>query len=70
MLIGETAIGQVAGQAANIPGLFAGVSSAGLLGFVWFDVAQDDGIYHQDWRLEGNPDAIAAFRAAAAAYLK
>jgi mannan endo-1,4-beta-mannosidase len=70
MLIGETAIGQVAGQAANIPGLFAGVSSSGLLGFVWFDEAQDYGIYHQDWRLEGNPAAVAAFRAGVATYLK
>jgi mannan endo-1,4-beta-mannosidase len=70
ILIGETAVGQVAGQAAMIPGLFAGVSTAGLLGFVWYDLAQDDGIYHQDWRLEGNPAAVAAFRAAAAAYLK
>ena len=66
ILIGETAIGQVAGQAANIPGLFAGVSKEGLLGFVWYDQAQNDGIYHQDWRLEGHPHAIAAFRAAAA----
>jgi mannan endo-1,4-beta-mannosidase len=69
MLIAETAIGQVTGQAAAIPGLFAGVSSAGLLGFVWYDQAQDDGIFHQDWQLEGHPSAIAAFRAALAAYL-
>jgi mannan endo-1,4-beta-mannosidase len=69
ILIGETAIGQVSGQAANVPGLFAGVSSSGLLGFVWYDIAQNYGIYHQDWRLEGNPSAIAAFRAAAATYL-
>jgi hypothetical protein len=69
MLIGETAIGQVVGQASEIPGLFAGVSDARLLGFVWYDQAQDGGIYHQDWRLEGHPVAIAAFRAAAAAYL-
>jgi hypothetical protein len=69
ILIGETAIGQVAGQAANIPGLFAGVSISGLLGFIWYDLPQNYGIYHQDWRLEGNPDAIAAFRAAATTYL-
>jgi mannan endo-1,4-beta-mannosidase len=69
ILIAETAVGQVAGQASKIPGLFAGVSSAGLLGFVWYDQAQNDGPYHQDWRLEGNPPAVAAFRAAAAAYL-
>ena len=69
-MIGETAIGQVSGQAANIPNLFAGVSSTGLLGLVWYDVAQNYGIYHQDWRLEGNPDAVAEFRAAVATYLK
>ncbi len=70
ILIAETAIGQVAGQAANIPALFAGVKASGLLGFVWFDQAQNDGLYHQDWRLEGHPDAIAAFRTAAATYLQ
>jgi mannan endo-1,4-beta-mannosidase len=69
ILIAETAIGQVTGQAATIPGLFAGVSATGLLGFVWYDQAQDDGIYHQDWRLEDNPAAVAAFRAGVAAYL-
>ena len=70
ILIGETAVGQLAGQAAKIPGLFAGVSSSGLIGFVWFDQAQDDGVYKQDWRLEGHPYAIAAFRAAASEYVK
>jgi mannan endo-1,4-beta-mannosidase len=70
ILIGETGIGQVSGQAVNIPGLFAGTRRAGLLGFVWYDQAQDLGIYHQDWRLEGNRGAVAAFRAAAAIYLK
>ena len=69
ILIGETAVGQVAGQASEIPGLFAGASRAGLVGFVWYDQAQDDGLYHQDWRLEGDPYAVATFRAAAAAYL-
>jgi mannan endo-1,4-beta-mannosidase len=64
ILIGETAIGQVAGQASKIPGLFAGVRAADLLGFVWYDQAQSDGIYHQDWRLEGDPAGIAAFRKA------
>jgi hypothetical protein len=69
ILIAETAIGQVTGQAATIPGLFAGVNTAGLLGFVWYDQAQADGTYHQDWRLEGDPAAITAFRAALATYL-
>ena len=32
------------------------------LGLVWFDKAQDDGIYHQDWRIEGDFQADRAFR--------
>jgi hypothetical protein len=32
------------------------------LGLVWFDKDQDQGIYHQDWRIEGDQPAIAAFR--------
>jgi mannan endo-1,4-beta-mannosidase len=70
ILIGETAIGQVAGQAAKLPGLFSGVAASGLLGFVWYDVAQDDGVYHQDWQLEGHPIAISAFRSGLATYFK
>jgi len=33
---------------------------------VWFDQAQHDGHYHQDWRLEDSPAAVRAFRAALA----
>jgi hypothetical protein len=32
------------------------------LGLVWFDKVQRDGIYHQDWRIENDPQATAAFR--------
>ena len=32
------------------------------LGLVWFDISQDNGIYHQDWRIEDSPAAEAAFR--------
>lgn len=64
VLLSETAIGQVAGQAAKIPDLFAGIQAAQVVGFVWFDEAQDNGIYHQDWRLEGHPAAVRAFRRA------
>jgi len=63
ILLSEVGIGQVAGQAASMPGLFAGIKRNRLLGLVWFDMAQHSGLYHQDWRLEGNPAAIAAFRA-------
>ena len=62
ILISEAAVGQVAGQAAKIPGLFSLVRNQHLLGFVWFDTPQNSGIYHQDWRLEGHPAAIRAFR--------
>ena len=33
-----------------------------MLGLVWFDLDQHGGIYHQDWRMEGNEAAEAAFR--------
>jgi mannan endo-1,4-beta-mannosidase len=62
ILISEAAAGQVAGQAVKIPGLFSLVRNDHLLGFVWFDAAQNSGIYHQDWRLEDHPAAISAFR--------
>jgi hypothetical protein len=70
ILIGETAVGQVAGQVAKIPGLFAGIKSSGLLGFVWYDLSQNDGIYHQNWRLEGHPIAISEFRTGVATYFQ
>ena len=63
ILLSEVGIGQVSGQAAKIPDLFAGIRQDHLLGVVWFDVSQHSGIYHQDWRLEDNPAAISAFRA-------
>jgi mannan endo-1,4-beta-mannosidase len=70
ILIGETAIGQVAGQARELPGLFAGVSNDGLLGFIWFDQDESGSVYKQDWRIEDNPAAITAFRAGVASYFK
>jgi hypothetical protein len=69
ILIGETAVGQVAGQTNGIPGLFAGVKRHHLLGLIWFDEAQTGGIYAQDWRLEGHPAAEAAVRQAVGQYL-
>ena len=66
VLLSETAVGPQAGQAAKIGNLFAGVHQYQTLGLVWFDIAQHDGIYHQDWRIENNPAAVAAFRLGAA----
>jgi hypothetical protein len=63
VLLSETAAGQV----TAIPSLFAGIASHHLIGLVWFDQAQNQGIHHQDWRLEDNPAGEAAFRQALAA---
>jgi mannan endo-1,4-beta-mannosidase len=63
VLLSEVGIGPRAGQAAKIPGLFAGIRRNHLLGLVYFDVNQHQGLYHQDWRLDDNPAAVAAFRA-------
>jgi Glycosyl hydrolase family 26 len=62
VLLSETAVGPRAGQDVKIPDLFAGMHQYRTLGLVWFDMVQDDGIYHQDWRIEDSPAAEAAFR--------
>jgi hypothetical protein len=62
VLLSETAVGPVAGQPAKIGDLFAGMRQYQTLGLVWFDIAQNQGIYHQDWRIEDSPQAAAAFR--------
>jgi hypothetical protein len=67
VLLSETAVGPDAGQSAKIPGLFAGMRQYQTLGLVWFDIAQDQGIYHQDWRIENSVAAEAAFRLGASA---
>ena len=66
VLLSETAVGPGAGQPEKIGELFAGIRQYQTLGLVWFDIAQNDGIYHQDWRIENNPAAVAAFRRGAA----
>ena len=65
VLLSETAVGPQAGQAAKIPDLFTGMRQYGLLGLVWFDVPQHQGIYHQDWHIEDNLAAEKAFRSEA-----
>ncbi len=61
ILISETAVGPIAGP-GKIAELFNGIRREHLLGLVWFDQAQQKGIYHQDWRLEDDPAMLAAFR--------
>ncbi len=62
ILLSETAVGPVAGQFAKINNLFDGMRRYKTLGLVWFDIAQSDGILHQNWRIEDSQAAKAAFR--------
>jgi hypothetical protein len=62
ILLSELGVGPNAGQAQKIPELFAGMRQYGTLGLVWFDIAQQQGVYHQDWHIEDNPAAETAFR--------
>ena len=62
VLLSETAVGPDAGQFVKIGDLFAGMRQYKMLGLVWFDKAQHEGPQHQDWRIEDNPAAQAAFR--------
>jgi hypothetical protein len=68
-LIAEVGIGSAAGQASKVPGLFAGIRAQHLLGFVYYDKAQNRGTYHQNWRIDYDWPAIAAFRRSIERYL-
>jgi len=68
-LIAEVGIGSAAGQASKVPGLFAGIRAQHLLGFVYYDKAQHNGTYHQNWRIDYDWPAIAAFRRSIKRYL-
>jgi hypothetical protein len=62
ILVGETAVGATTGrQVADIKNLFAGIRTYHLKGLIWFNIAQDGGKYHQDWRLQDHPTALRAF---------
>jgi hypothetical protein len=65
ILIAETGATPAAGQPAKIDGLFAGVRTYGLLGFVWFD----ENTQGRAWRIN-SPGAFAAFRRGAKAFLR
>jgi hypothetical protein len=67
VLLSETAVGPSPRAAGQVTGLFAGIRTDHLLGLVWFDQAQDQPPYHLDWHLADDPQALAAFRAAAKA---
>jgi hypothetical protein len=65
ILISETGTEPGAGQQDKITDLFAGVSTYGLLGFIWFDENFKD----QDWRIT-SPQVLATFRQDARAYME
>lgn len=68
LLVSEASVGPAAGQLRGIRNLFAAIRRYHLTGLVWFDERQHRGIYHQDWRLEDNPAAVALFRQEARSY--
>jgi mannan endo-1,4-beta-mannosidase len=62
ILASESAVGPGAHDVpAKIANMFDGVRADNFLGLVWFDVAQHDPPYHQDWRIVGRPADLAAF---------
>jgi mannan endo-1,4-beta-mannosidase len=69
VLLSETAVGPATNQFRDIVTLFQEVADRRTLGLVWFDIAQDDGPYHQDWRIEDSVLAQNAFRFGARQYL-
>jgi mannan endo-1,4-beta-mannosidase len=65
ILLSETAVGPRSGQFAKIGDLFAGMQQYRTLGLVWFDKDQSgSSLLLQDWRLENDTAAAAAFRLA------
>jgi hypothetical protein len=61
--LSETAVTRRADQYENIVNLFDGMAKYGTLGLVWFDKDQLQQSEHQDWRIEGDLGAEAAFHA-------
>jgi mannan endo-1,4-beta-mannosidase len=62
ILLSETAVAPEAGQFAKINNLFNGMRRYRTLGLVWFDIAQSGSIRQQNWRIDGNRAAEAAFQ--------
>jgi len=65
VLISETAVAPNPDAAQQVRGLFAGAAADHVLGVVWFDQSEHKPPYHLAWRVETDPAALAAFRAAA-----
>jgi mannan endo-1,4-beta-mannosidase len=60
VFIAETGVAPGATQASQISGLFSAVSREHLAGLVWFDIDRKE-----NWRLQGDPAGLLAFRKAA-----
>ena len=66
ILVAETGAVPAAGQPAKIADLFAGIRQYGLLGFVWFDATNANGLQFGI----SSPAAVAAFRKGASTYTR
>ncbi len=63
VLLSGVGVGPATGKKPqDIAAVFSGIAQQRLLGSVWLDVDQRAGTVSQDWRLEGDPAAVAAFR--------
>lgn len=66
ILMAETAVGPFPNRATMIANFFAGLTRHyQLLGFTWFDINKTE-----NWQLEGDYSAAAAYKKAAPAYLR
>ena len=68
MIVTETGVAPDPRRPAQIRNLFTGAVADTVDAVIYFDIKQSGGKYNQDWRLEGDPAALAAFRQASAAY--
>ncbi len=66
VLISEVSVAREANRPRQITGLFAGACADRLAGLVWFDVKHPG---RANFQLEGDPAALAAFRAASDRYM-
>jgi hypothetical protein len=62
LLVSDTAVRPGSGSYAKIANLFAGIRRYRLLGLVWLNEAEHQGSSDQDWRIQDDPAAEAAFR--------
>ncbi len=64
VMIAETAVGVTADRETQIANLFDGARTNHVVALIWFDKAQNAGVYHQNWRLEDDSAALGAFKEA------